>query len=143
MATPHYSIGQLARLSGVSVRALRHYEQIGLLAAQRTAAGYRIFPPAALEHVTRIQVLLQNGFTLAQIAPVVSMFAAGSTSRRRVCADVIGLYHQKLAELDGRIASLVALRDSAAARLAFLEQQRRDGGPAGLKDDIKMDELNG
>jgi DNA-binding transcriptional MerR regulator len=129
MEPSHYSIGQLARLSGVSVRALRHYEQIGLLAARRTGAGYRVFAPAALEHVIRIQVLLKNGFTLAQIQPVASMFGIESKSRRQVCADVIRLYHQKLEELDGRIASLVELRESAAARLEYLEQQRREGGP--------------
>jgi DNA-binding transcriptional MerR regulator len=130
MEQSHYSIGQLARLSGVSVRALRHYEQIGLLAAQRTEAGYRLFAPAALEHVNRIQVLLKNGFTLAQIQPVASMFEIESKSRREVCADVIRLYHQKLEELDMRIASLLALRERAAARLEVIEQQRREGGPA-------------
>ena len=129
MESQRYSIGQLARLSGVSVRAVRHYEQIGLLAAHRTAAGYRTFAPIALEHVQRIQVLLQNGFTLEQIQPVASMFDIASKDRRDVCADVIALYHEKLAELDGRIAALVTIRERAAARLAFIEQQRREGGP--------------
>jgi DNA-binding transcriptional MerR regulator len=129
MEPNHYSIGQLARMSGVSVRALRHYEQIGLLSAQRNGAGYRVFAPPAIEHVQRIQVLLKNGFTLAQIQPVASMFGIESANRRLVCADVIRLYHEKLAELDGRIASLVALRERAAARLEYLEQQRREGGP--------------
>lgn len=128
MTSEHYSIGELARLSGVSVRALRHYEQVGLLAAQRTDAGYRVFAPATLEHVLRIQVLLQNGFTLAQIHPVVAM-SGEAPDRRRVCADVIKLYHQKLTELDGRIAAMVAVRERAAARLAYLEQQRAEGGP--------------
>lgn len=123
------TIGQLARLTGVSVRALRHYEGLGLLAAARTQAGYRQFAPVAVEHVQRIQVLLRNGFTLAEIEPVASMFDLDSIDRRRVCADVIRLYHLKLAELDGRIASMVGLRERAAARLAFLEQQRREGGP--------------
>lgn len=130
MEAKPYSIGQLAQLSGVSVRALRHYEQVGLLSAQRTAAGYRVFAPEALEYVQRIQVLLHNGFTLAQILPVASMFDIASQDRRRICADVIRLYHEKLGELDGRIASLVALRERAAARVAVLEQQRREGGPA-------------
>jgi DNA-binding transcriptional MerR regulator len=129
-STGRLTIGQLARLTDVSVRALRHYEDVGLLAADRTQAGYRLFAPVAVEHVQRIQVLLRNGFTLAQIEPVASMFELDSSDRRRVCADVIRLYHQKLSELDGRIASLVALRERAAARMAFLEQQRREGGPA-------------
>lgn len=71
----------------------------------------------------------ENGFTLAQIEPVASMYGIEAANLRTVCADVIRLYHEKLEELDGRIASLVAFRDSAATRLQFLEQQRRDGGP--------------
>lgn len=129
MESSFYSIGELARLSGVSVRVLRHYEQSGLLAARRTEAGYRLFAPAALEHVRRIQVFLKNGFTLAQIHSVASMFEI-DTVDRQVCADVIRLYHEKLAELDERIAALVEIRERAAARLATIEQQRRDGGPA-------------
>lgn len=123
------TIGQLAQLTGVSVRALRHYEGVGLLPADRTEAGYRLFAPEAVEHVQRIQVLLMNGFTLAQIAPVASMYGLESPDRRRVCGDVIRLYHEKLRELDDRIAALVTVRERAAARLAFLEQQRREGGP--------------
>lgn len=129
MEAKELSIGQLARLSGVSVRVIRHYEQIGLLNARRTPSGYRVFAPVALEYVQRIQVLLKNGFTLAQIEPVASMYGIETRTRRQVCADVIRLYHEKLAELDGRIAALAALRESAAARLAFLELQRAQGGP--------------
>ncbi|MBY0572456.1 MAG: MerR family DNA-binding transcriptional regulator [Undibacterium sp.] len=129
MQAAYYSIGQLARLSGVSTRALRHYEQIGLLAAQRNSSGYRVFPSTALEHVERTQVLLKNGFTLAQILPVASMFGIESTNRQTICADVIRLYHQKLSELDARIAALAEIRERAAIRLEVLEQQRREGGP--------------
>lgn len=37
-------IGELARLSGVSARALRHYEDRGLVIPNRTAGGYRSMP---------------------------------------------------------------------------------------------------
>lgn len=37
----HMTIGQMAREAGVSTRTLRHYEEQGLLAPQRTDAGYR------------------------------------------------------------------------------------------------------
>jgi hypothetical protein len=94
---------------------------------QFIALNDKLFGQRGLE---RIQVLLKNGFTLAQIEPVASMFGIESKSRRQICADVIRLYHQKLEELDGRIASLAALRERAAARLDYIEQQRREGGPA-------------
>lgn len=51
-----YTIGQTARLSGVSVRALRFYDEIGLLRPSgRTAAGYRVYSQA---NVLRLQQIL-------------------------------------------------------------------------------------
>lgn len=123
------SIGELSRQTGASVRSLRHYEQCGLLVAKRRDNGYRYFEPAAVEFVQRIRILLRNGFTVEEIRPVVSMLAP-QPSLREVCADVIALYGSKLGELDERIAALQAIRSSAAERLAFLEEQRRLGGPA-------------
>ncbi|MCA1246823.1 MerR family transcriptional regulator [Massilia sp. MS-15] len=123
------SIGELAKQSGASVRALRHYEQSGLLASQRGENGYRRFAPSAVGFVERIRTLLRNGFTLEEIRPVVSMLGPQPADLRSICPEVIALYHSKLDELDGRIEALQQIRASAAARLAFLEEQRRDGGP--------------
>lgn len=124
------TIGELSRQTGASVRSLRHYEQSGLLASRRGENGYRYFDPGAVEFVGRIRTLLRNGFTLDEIRPVVSMLAPEPPSLRAICADVIALYGDKLGELDQRIAALQAIRDSAAARLSFLEEQRRQGGPS-------------
>lgn len=123
------SIGELSRQTGASVRSLRHYEQCGLLAARRRENGYRYFEPAAVDFVQRIRILLRNGFTVDEIRPVVSMLTSEPPSLRALCADVIALYGSKLGELDERIAALQAIRASAAERLAFLEEQRRLGGP--------------
>lgn len=123
------TIGELARQTGASVRSLRHYEQSGLLASRRGANGYRYFDPRAVEFVGRIRILLRNGFTLEEIRPVVSMLAPEPPDLRSICGDVIALYGDKLGELDDRIAALQAIRASAAARLAFLQEQRRLGGP--------------
>ena len=123
------TIGELARQTGASVRSLRHYEQSGLLASRRGENGYRYFDDRAAEFVGRIRILLRNGFTLEEIRPVVSMLAPEPPSLRSVCGEVIALYGAKLGELDERIAALQSVRDSAAARLAFLQEQRRLGGP--------------
>lgn len=121
-------IGELARQTGASVRSLRHYEQSGLLSSIRQENGYRLFDASAVQFVERIRVLLRNGFTLEEIRPVVSMLSP-QPDLRSICGDVIALYYDKLGELDQRIEALQHIRDSAAARLAFLEEQRRSGGP--------------
>lgn len=123
------SIGELARQSGASVRSLRHYEAAGLLASSRQPNGYRLFDPSAVGFVERIRTLLRNGFTLEEIRPVVSMLGPQPLDLRSICPEVIALYHTKLGELDGRIEALQQIRASAAARLAFLEEQRHGGGP--------------
>lgn len=124
------TIGEMSKQTGASVRSLRHYEQAGLLAARRGENGYRYFDEEAVQFVQRIRILLRNGFTLEEIRPVVSMLAPRPPSLRSVCAGVIALYGDKLGELDERIAALQSVRDSAAARLAFLVEQRSLGGPA-------------
>ena len=123
------SIGELSQRTGASVRSLRHYEASGLLASQRQANGYRRFDPSAVGFVERIRILLRNGFTLEEIRPVVSMLGPQPLELRNICPDVIALYRTKLDELDGRIEALRQIRSSAAARLAFLEAQRLNGGP--------------
>ena len=54
-------IGELSRLTGVSVRALRYYEEEGLIRSVRSANGYRDFPDSAVEAVQRIRDLIECG----------------------------------------------------------------------------------
>lgn len=60
-------IGELAARSGVSVRALRYYEEQDLLAPQRTAAGHRIYSDEDRERVLWIQEFFKAGFCSAVI----------------------------------------------------------------------------
>ena len=120
-------IGELAKKTQCSVRVIRHYEQCGLLSSSRGENGYRQFDEAAVEHVTRIRVLLRNGFNLDEIRPVASMLDV--RSRKLICADVIGLYQSKVDEIEQRIAELTELRDRARQRLHAMIEQRKQGGP--------------
>lgn len=56
-------IGELSRATGVSSRALRYYEQQGLLQSRREANGYRAYGADAVQHVAFIQDLLKAGLT--------------------------------------------------------------------------------
>lgn len=61
-----------ARRLGVSPKTLRLYEQQGLLAPQRTAAGYRAYSPAQMRRAADIVALRALGLSLAQVAEVVA-----------------------------------------------------------------------
>lgn len=66
------SIGELSARTGASVRALRYYEQHGLLHAQRTSAGHRRFAADAVEPVRRIRMFLDAGLPLAVVSRIMS-----------------------------------------------------------------------
>lgn len=55
-------ISELSHLTGVSTRAIRHYEEKGLLTAERLDNNYRDFSEAAVEHIRSIQLDLMRGF---------------------------------------------------------------------------------
>jgi MerR family transcriptional regulator, thiopeptide resistance regulator len=61
-------IGEVARATGVTVRALHHYDEIGLLVPSgRSESGYRLYSDADVGRLYRIRALQGMGFTLAEI----------------------------------------------------------------------------
>jgi DNA-binding transcriptional MerR regulator len=71
------TIGQLAAYAGVTVRAVRHYHQIGLLPEpERDASGYRRYGPAAVVSLIKIRTLANAGVPLSQIAQMLEAEAA-------------------------------------------------------------------
>src|ERR1700748_339366 len=62
------TIGQLASYAGVTIRAVRHYHQVGLLPEpERDASGYRSYDAAAVVRLIRIRTLAEAGVPLARI----------------------------------------------------------------------------
>lgn len=72
-------IGQLAERSGVSVRALRYYEEQGLLVPDRTPAGQRAYPESAVEKVRFFQQMYAAGLTSRDIADLLPCWDTGHT----------------------------------------------------------------
>ena len=70
MGTQDYTPAQLARISGVSVRALHHYDQIGLLVPARRPNGYRCYSAADVVRLQQILLLRDMGMGLDAIAQV-------------------------------------------------------------------------
>jgi DNA-binding transcriptional MerR regulator len=64
-----WRIGEPAAASGLSVRALRHYDELALLVpAERTASGYRLYSAAEVQRLYRITALRRLGLGLEAIA---------------------------------------------------------------------------
>src|SRR5688500_6970308 len=62
------TIGQLASYAGVTVRAVRHYHQVGLLPEpERDASGYRRYGALAVVELIKIRTLAEAGVPLSQV----------------------------------------------------------------------------
>ena len=94
-------IGEVARRAGVSVRALRYYEQQGLLHPERTRSGQRVFPEDAVDRVRFFQDMYAAGLTSRNIAELLPCVDSGHTDaeqRRMLYAE-----RDRLAETIGRL----------------------------------------
>ena len=101
-------IGELATACSVPTQTIRYYERRGLLpAAERSPNGYRRYDDSAIGRIRFIQRAQAAGLTLAEITGVIQVRADGATP----CEHVEGLLHDKLAEVDDRIAELGELRN--------------------------------
>jgi len=70
-STPTWKVGALAQLTGLTVRALHHYDHLGLLTpSRRTASGHRLYTADDVARLYRISLLRRLGFSLEQIGHV-------------------------------------------------------------------------
>ena len=68
MTAEHLRIGELARAAGVTVRALHHYDELGLLVpSERTQGGHRLYAAADVERLYRLLALRGIGLPLEEI----------------------------------------------------------------------------
>ena len=100
-----YSIGSLSKLSGVSIRALHHYDKLGLLRPSEVAqSGYRYYDDAAVEKLWQILFFRELDFPLNEIAQILS---SPAFDRDRALAEHRNLLMQKRERLD-RLITLVS-----------------------------------
>lgn len=109
MAIAAWSVGEVARRSGVSVTALHFYESRGLIRSARTAGNQRRYPRDVLRRIAVIRVGQRVGIPLSTIA---AALATLPTDRSPTRADWVRLSSHWRRDLDARIALLVALRDT-------------------------------
>ncbi|WP_017871887.1 MerR family transcriptional regulator, partial [Deinococcus wulumuqiensis] len=78
------SIGQLATETGERVKTLRYWTDLGLLQHERKESGYRMYTADSAERVQFIRSAQRVGFTLGDIARILSLRAEG----QKPCTDV-------------------------------------------------------
>jgi DNA-binding transcriptional MerR regulator len=112
-----FSIGEFARHGRVSVRMLRHYDEIGLLppACVDPATGYRSYRASQLADLNRVIALKDLGFTLQQVQVIL----AESLS----AAELRGMLKLRRAEIHAQIQAESARLARVEARLLTIEDE--------------------
>lgn len=100
-------IGDIAQRAGVSTRALRYYEEQGLLHSERTASGQRIYSETAIERVRLIQQFFTAGLPSRTIRQVLPCVDAGQSS-----PEVFALLAAERSRITAAMADLAAARDA-------------------------------
>jgi DNA-binding transcriptional MerR regulator len=118
-----FVIGEFARHGRVSVRMLRHYDAIGLLAPLRVdpVTGYRFYEAGQLARLNRIVALKNLGFTLHQVAAILDDHVT--------TAELRGMLKLRQAELQEQIATDAARLTQVEARLQAIEREGSEPAP--------------
>ncbi|WP_432093938.1 MerR family transcriptional regulator [Streptomyces sp. bgisy100] len=112
-----FAIGDFARHGRVSVRMLRHYDAIGLLAPARVdpATGYRFYTAAQLARLNRIIAVKDLGFTLQQVRAILDEEVGAEELR--------GMLRLRKAELEEAMAAAAGRLAQVEARLRSIESE--------------------
>lgn len=109
-------IGELAAASGTTARALRHYEQAGLISSQRAANGYRVYDERARVRVRNIRYLLAAGLTLDDVRAFLPCLD-GDIAAVPPSDAGLRVARERLAVLNERIAAQTEARDRLEAAI--------------------------
>ena len=109
-----FQVGEIAEKTGLTIRTLHHYEEIGLLLpTARTDAGYRLYNMQCIERLTQIQLLRQVGVKLKDIGELLD----GQSG------DIASLLQERIALLTEQMEQMATLR----YRLEQLHRQMQTG----------------
>ena len=128
------AIGDVAREVGLTPRAIRYYEERGLLSpAVRVKGADRLFDSTDVERLQKIKQLREVvGFSLAEIADLLEaddlykqlrskyFETSDPEARQGMLREAIALAEHRLAIVEGKLAQITALRDEERSRLERL-----------------------
>ena len=123
------TIGRLAQATGVSAKTIRFYEEAGVLPpARRAANGYRQYDESDVRRLRFIRNARVLDFSLEELKEVLALRERGEAP----CVHVMGLFTQKMEQIDAQIRHLQELRGDLRQLLAEGEQLP--------KDDVQMEQ---
>lgn len=109
-------IGEAAVKSGLPVKTIRYYDDIGLLAptVERSDSGYRLFLPQVVDRLAFIKRAQSLGLSLEEVKEILAIHDRGSFP----CETVKGQIQDKIAQITAQIEQLSTLRTELQTVLA-------------------------
>jgi MerR family copper efflux transcriptional regulator len=114
-------VSELASRTGVSTHRLRRYEELGLIRAERTGAGYREFPERVVREVVFIAMSRDLGFSLQEIGDTLPRYRAGTLTFDAL----VEIMRRRIADVDQQIAAQRCVRRKLVSHIAWLEKRKR------------------
>lgn len=120
LAQPLLKIGEVATSSGLSVKTIRYYEQLGLLAPNviRSDSQYRLFDPKVLDRLSFIKRAQSLGLALTEIKEILAVHDQGVLP----CNEVKQHLQEKMKLIDQQIQALISLRSELEELLAHWQE---------------------
>ena len=121
--TNRLKIGELAHLSGLSVKTIRYYEDIGLLAptVERSSSGYRLFQSQVLNRLAFIKRAQSLGLSLQEIKPLLALHDRGELP----CPEVKEQLQKKISAIASEMEALKTQQAELQSILKVWQEQPR------------------
>ena len=117
----HMQIGEVAERTKLSLRTIRHYEEVGLVSpSARSKGGFRLYAEADVQRLLLIRRMKPLGFTLEEMADLLGLLDSLATDRepagRAALLDRLTMYH------DAAGQRIDALREQLDVAVSFADQ---------------------
>ncbi|QSZ51314.1 MerR family transcriptional regulator [Arthrobacter sp. D5-1] len=113
-------IGELAERTGLSLRTIRHYDEVGLLPATgRTEGGFRVYAENDVERLTLIKQMKPLGFSLEEMGEILDMLSALESGSESVGArgEKLALFMERAKNQRDKIARNLSQADEFIERM--------------------------
>lgn len=120
-------IGEVSKLTNVSMRSLRYYEEKGLIHPERLENGYRDYDKLTLERIKTLKLYFDLGLTTAEMQQVMGCDPLVFPYKNLMCKDVIMIYEDKLKEVSHQIQILQQIESRLKERLMKIYHLKEDG----------------
>ncbi|HZG17050.1 MAG TPA: MerR family transcriptional regulator [Candidatus Bathyarchaeia archaeon] len=122
-------IGKVRKITGVSARSIRYYEEKGLIKASRQENNYREYDEKVIDSINAIQLYLGLGLTTDQIRDIIFCKYPEHqehTDKDVYCEELLLMYQSKMHEINQQIAALTDAKFNLAEKINQMVQKREE-----------------